>query len=84
LDDSDNHNKHHRGQVPTSVPRKRDKCKSTQKRLPDLEFDVSELEEENKQLKLELKGKKKHRRSSKEDLRQDNERTFDKANLGVK
>jgi hypothetical protein len=47
------------------------------KRVPDLEFDVRELEEENKRLKLELKGKKKYRHSSTEDLRQDNEWTFD-------
>jgi hypothetical protein len=48
----------------------------------DLEYDLRELEAENKQLKLELKcSKKKYRRSSKEDIRNYNEWTFDKANL---
>ncbi len=55
-----------------------------EKKVRDLEFDVIELEEENKQLKSKLKGKKKYRRSSKEDLRQDNEWMFDKANLASK
>jgi hypothetical protein len=55
------------------------------KRVGDLEYDLRELEVENKQLKLELKcSKKKYRRSSKEDIRNYNEWTFDEANLANK
>jgi hypothetical protein len=51
----------------------------------DLKYDLRELESENKQLKLELKcSKKKYRCSSKEDIRNYNEWTFDKANLANK
>ena len=55
-----------------------------EKKVRDLEFDVIELEEENKQLKSKLKGKKKYRRSSKEDFRHNNEWMFDKAYLASK
>ncbi len=54
-------------------------------RVRDLEYDLRELEAENKQLKLELKcSTKKYRRSSEEDIRNHNEWTFDKANLANK
>jgi hypothetical protein len=50
-----------------------------------LENDLRELEADNKQLKLELKcSKKKYRRLSKENIRNYNEWTFDKANLANK
>ncbi len=64
----------------------RDKSKCARKnRVRDLEYDLRELEAENKKLKLELKcSKKKYRRSSKEDIRNYNEWTFDKANLANK
>ncbi len=58
----------------------------TEKRVRDLEYDLKELEVENKQLKLELKCSKKKYRClvSKEDIRNYNEWTFDKANLANK
>jgi hypothetical protein len=50
-----------------------------------LEYDLRQLEEDNKQLKVELKfSKNKYRRSSKEDIRTYNEWTFDEANLANK
>jgi hypothetical protein len=55
------------------------------KRVHDLEYDLRELEVENKQLKLELNcAKKKYRHSSKEDIRNYNEWTFDEATLANK
>ena len=55
------------------------------KRVRDLEYDLRQLEADNKRLKVELNfSKKKYRRSSKEDIRTYNEWTFDKANLANK
>ncbi len=55
------------------------------KRVRDLEYNLRQLEAENKQLKVELNcSKKKYRRSSKEDIRTYNEWTFDIANLANK
>jgi hypothetical protein len=55
------------------------------KRVQDLEYDLRQLEADNKQLKVELKfSKKKYRRLSKEDIRTYDEWTFDKANLANK
>ncbi len=57
----------------------------TEKRVCDLEYDLRQLEAENKQLKVELNcSKKKYRCLSKEDIRTYNEVTFDKANLANK
>ncbi len=56
-----------------------------EKRVRYFDYDLRELEAETKQLKLELKcSKKKHRRLSKEYIRNYNEWTFDKANLANK
>ncbi len=56
-----------------------------EKRVHDLEYDLRQLEADNKQLKGELKfAKKKYRCSSKEDIRTCNEWTFDEANLANK
>jgi hypothetical protein len=56
-----------------------------QTRVRDLEYDLREIEAENKQLMLELKcSKKKYRCLSKEDIRNYNEWTFDKAKLANK
>jgi hypothetical protein len=57
----------------------------TEKRVCDLEYDLRQLEANNKQLKVKLKfSKKKYKRLSKEDIRIYNEWTFDKANLANK
>ncbi len=56
-----------------------------EKRVRDLEYDLRQLEAENKRLKVELKcSKKKYRHLSEEDIRTYNEWTFDKANLANK
>ncbi len=56
-----------------------------EKRVPDLEYDLRQLEADNKQLKVELKFcKEKYRRLSMEDIRTYNEWTFDMANLANK
>ncbi len=56
-----------------------------EKRVRDLEYDLRELEAENKQLKVELNcSKKKYRHSSKKDIRTYNEWTFDEVNLANK
>ncbi len=56
-----------------------------EKRVCDLEYDLRQLEADNKQLKVELKfSKKKYRRLNKEDIRIYNEWTFDEANLANK
>ncbi len=56
-----------------------------EKRVRDLEYDLRQLEADNKRLKVELKfEKEKYRRLSKEDIRTCNEWTFDKANLANK
>ena len=56
-----------------------------EKRVCDLEYDLWQLEADDKQLKVELKfAKKKYRRSSKEGIRTCNEWTFEKANLANK
>ncbi len=55
------------------------------KRVLDLEYDLRQLEADNKQLKVELKcSKKKYKRPNKEDIRTYNEWTFDEANLANK
>ncbi len=55
------------------------------KRVRDLEYDLRQLEAENKQLKVELNcSKKKYRPLIKEDIRTYNEWTFDEANLANK
>jgi hypothetical protein len=64
---------------------KRQEQMHAEKRVRDLEYDLSQLEADNKQLMVELKfAKKKYRRLSKEDIRTFNEWTFDKANLANK
>jgi hypothetical protein len=64
---------------------KRQEQMHAEKRVRDLEYDLSQLEAENKQLKVELKcSKKKYRCSSKEDIRTYIEWTFDKLNLANK
>jgi hypothetical protein len=56
-----------------------------EKRVRDLEYNLRQLEADNKQLKVELKcAKKGYRRSSKENIRTYNELTFDEANLANK
>ncbi len=56
-----------------------------EKRVRDLEYDLRQLEADNKRLKVELNfSKKKYRHSSKEDIRTYNEWTFDEANLANK
>jgi hypothetical protein len=56
-----------------------------EKRVRDLEYDLRQLEAENKRLKVELNcSKKKYRHSSREDIRTYNEWTFDEANLANK
>ncbi len=53
-----------------------------EKRVRDLEYDLRQLEANNKQLKVELKfSKKNYRHSSKEEISIYNEWTFDEANL---
>jgi hypothetical protein len=89
LDDNDIYTDHHQreNRLPSMVPRmnERQEQMRTEKRVHDLEYDLRELEAENKQLKLELKcSKKKYRRLSKKDIRNYNEWTFDKANLANK
>ncbi len=55
------------------------------KRVCDLEYDLRQLERDDKRLKVELKcSKKKYRHPSKEDIRNYNEWTFDEANLANK
>ncbi len=55
------------------------------KRVRDLEYDLRQLEADNKQLKVELKfSRNKYRSLSKEDIRTYNEWTFDEANLANK
>ncbi len=56
-----------------------------EKSVRDLEYDLRQLEADNKRLKVELKfSKKKYRHLSKEGIRTYNEWTFDKANLANK
>jgi hypothetical protein len=78
------HRHQHENQLPISVPRmnKRQEQMRAEKRVRDLEYDLGQLEADNKRLKVELKlAKKKYRRLSKEDIRTYNEWTFDKSNL---
>jgi hypothetical protein len=89
LDDNDNYTDCHRGenQLPSLVPsmNKRQEQMHVEKRVRDLEYDLRQLEAENKRLKVELNcSKKKYRQPSKEDIRTYNEWTFDKANLANK
>ena len=78
LDDNDNYTDRHQREnwQPSLVPRmnERQEQMRMEKRVCDLEYDLRQLEEENKQLKVELKcSKKKYRRLSKEDIRTYNE-----------
>ncbi len=89
FDNNDNYTDRHwcENQLPSSVSRmnKRQEQMHAEKRVRDLEYDLSQLEADNKQLMVELKfAKKKYRRLSKEDIRTFNEWTFDKANLANK
>ncbi len=86
LEDNDNYTDPHwcENRLTRLVPNiyKRQEQMRAEKRVWDLEYDLRELEAENKQLKLELEfSKKKYRCSSKEDIRNYNEWTVDKANL---
>jgi hypothetical protein len=89
FDNNDNSTDHHRheNRLPSLVPRvnKRQEQMHAGKRVRALEYDLRQLEVNNKQLKVELKfSKKKYRHMSKEDIRTYNEWTFDEANLANK
>jgi hypothetical protein len=89
FNNNDNYTDRHQreNRLPSLVPRmnKRQEQMHAEKRVPDLEYDLSQLEVDETQLKVELKcSKKKYRRLSKEDIRTYNEWTFDKANLANK
>jgi hypothetical protein len=89
FDNNDNYTDHYRreNQLPSLVPRmnKRQERMCAEKRVCDLEYDLRQLEADNKRLKVELKfSKKKYRHLSKEDIRTYNEWTFDEANLANK
>ncbi len=78
FEDNDNYTDHHqcKNGLPRSVARinERQEQMHAEKRVSDLEYDLRQLEADNKQLKVELKfSKKKYRRLSKEDIRTYNE-----------
>jgi hypothetical protein len=59
FDDNDNYTDHHQreNRLPSLVPRmnERQERMRTEKRVRDLEYDLRQLEADNKQLKVELK-----------------------------
>ncbi len=89
FNDNDNYTDRHRceNRLPSLLPRmnKRQEQMRAEKRVHDLEYDLRQLEANNKWLKLELQfSRKKYRCSSKEDIRTYNEWIFDKVNLANK
>ncbi len=78
FDNNDNYTDCHRheNRLPSLVPRmnERQEQMHAEKRVHDLEYDLRQLEADNKQLKVELKfSKNKYRHLSKEDIRTYNE-----------
>jgi hypothetical protein len=89
FDENDNYTDRHQceNRLPSLVSRmnERQEWMRADKRVHDLEYDLRQLEADNKRLNVELKfSKKKYRCLSKEDIRTYNEWTFDEANLANK